>query len=76
MLRLRDELHRDDVRGRLRDEHRDVARATNPNVLITNGFLLADDTLAAAKANPDVDFIGIDQFQDDVPGQLHRRALP
>jgi len=34
-----------------------------PNVLITNGFLIADATLAAANANPDVKFIGIDQFQ-------------
>ena len=32
-------------------------------MLITNGFLIADDTLAAANANPDVEFIGIDQFQ-------------
>ena len=39
----------------------------NPNVLITNGFLLATDTLAAAEANPDVDFIGIDQFQEEAP---------
>ena len=41
--------------------------AANPNVIITNGFLLADDTLTAAKANADVDFIGIDQFQDSYP---------
>src|SRR5688500_9534551 len=33
-----------------------------PNVIITTGFLLADDTLAAAEANADVDFIGVDQF--------------
>lgn len=39
----------------------------NPNVLITNGFLIADATLAAAQANPDVDFIGIDQFQEEFP---------
>jgi basic membrane protein A len=36
-----------------------------PNVLITNGFLIATDTLAAANANPDVKFIGIDQFQQN-----------
>jgi basic membrane protein A len=39
----------------------------NPNVLITNGFLIATDTLAAAQANPDVDFIGVDQFQEEFP---------
>jgi basic membrane protein A len=39
----------------------------NPNVLITTGFLLADATLAASQANPDVDFIGIDQFQEEFP---------
>ncbi|HEY8547670.1 MAG TPA: BMP family ABC transporter substrate-binding protein [Acidimicrobiales bacterium] len=39
----------------------------NPNVLITNGFLIATDTLAAAQNNPDVDFIGVDQFQEEFP---------
>jgi len=39
----------------------------DPNVLITNGFLIATDTLAAAEANPDVDFIGVDQFQPEFP---------
>jgi basic membrane protein A and related proteins len=39
----------------------------DPDVLITNGFLIATDTLAAAEANPDVNFIGIDQFQDAFP---------
>ena len=39
----------------------------DPDVLITTGFLLADATLAAATANPDVDFIGIDQFQEEFP---------
>jgi basic membrane protein A and related proteins len=41
--------------------------AANPDVIITNGFLLADDTLTAATANPDVDFIGVDQFQKSYP---------
>jgi basic membrane lipoprotein Med (substrate-binding protein (PBP1-ABC) superfamily) len=40
---------------------------SSPNVLITNGFLIADATLAAAQANADVDFIGVDQFQTDFP---------
>jgi basic membrane lipoprotein Med (substrate-binding protein (PBP1-ABC) superfamily) len=39
----------------------------NPKVVITNGFLIADDTLTAANANPDVKWIGIDQFQDSYP---------
>jgi basic membrane protein A len=39
----------------------------NPNVMITNGFLLATDTLAAAEANTEVNFIGIDQFQEEFP---------
>jgi basic membrane protein A len=39
----------------------------DPAVLITNGFLIATDTLAAAEANPDVNFIGIDQFQEEFP---------
>ena len=66
MLRLRDELHRDDVRGRLRQEHRDIARGRIPTWSITVGFLLADDTLAAAdRRTPTSKFIGIDQFQRD-----------
>jgi len=39
--------------------------SANPNVVITNGFLIATDTQAAAEANPDVNFIGIDQFQEE-----------
>ena len=50
--------------------------AANPNVIITNGFLLADDTLTAAKANPDVDFIGIDQFQPSYPANYVGVLLP
>ena len=35
--------------------------------MITTGFLLATDTLAAAEANPETNFIGIDQFQPEFP---------
>jgi len=35
--------------------------------IITVGFMLGDTTLAAATANPDVYFIGIDQFQVEYP---------
>lgn len=38
-----------------------------PNVVITNGFLMADATKAAAESNPDVFWIGIDQFHLDGP---------
>jgi basic membrane lipoprotein Med (substrate-binding protein (PBP1-ABC) superfamily) len=36
-------------------------------VVVTVGYLLADATLAAAQANPDVCWIGIDQFQAEYP---------
>ena len=38
-----------------------------PEVVVTVGFLIADATLEAANANPDVSFIGIDQFQPEYP---------
>ena len=38
-----------------------------PDVVITTGFLLATDTLAAAEANAETNFIGIDQFQPEFP---------
>ncbi len=38
-----------------------------PSVVVTVGFLMADTTLEAANANPDVDWIGIDQFHDEFP---------
>jgi basic membrane protein A len=38
-----------------------------PEALITVGFLLRTDTLAAATANPDTTFIGIDQFHPEFP---------
>ena len=36
------------------------------NVIVTVGFALAEATAAAAQANPDVVFIGVDQFQGEV----------
>lgn len=35
------------------------------DVVVTVGFLIADATLAAAEANPDTYFIGVDQFVPD-----------
>lgn len=39
----------------------------DPEVVVTVGFLIADATLTAATENPDVNFIGIDQFQEEFP---------
>ena len=39
----------------------------SPDMIITVGFLLATDTLAAAEENPEVNFLGIDQFQEEFP---------
>jgi len=41
--------------------------ASDPDVVVTVGFLLATDTLAAAEANPETFFIGVDQFQPEYP---------
>ena len=38
-----------------------------PNVVVTVGFLLAEDTLAFANKNKDVNFVGVDQFQPKFP---------
>ncbi len=38
-----------------------------PDVVVTTGFLLADATLTFAEANPKVNWIGIDQFQESYP---------
>lgn len=37
------------------------------DIVVTVGFLIADATLAAAEENPDVFFIGVDQFLVDGP---------
>ncbi len=37
--------------------------SANYDVIVTVGFALGDATTAAAKANPNVKFIGVDQFQ-------------
>ena len=39
----------------------------DPEVVVTVGFLIADATLEAANANPEVNFIGVDQFQEEYP---------
>jgi basic membrane lipoprotein Med (substrate-binding protein (PBP1-ABC) superfamily) len=40
------------------------------DAIITVGFLIFDTTLAAAQANPDVYFIGVDHFYGDAPANL------
>src|SRR3990172_3775997 len=40
------------------------------DVIVTVGFLIGDATLAAATENPDVYFIGVDQFFVDHPSNL------
>jgi basic membrane lipoprotein Med (substrate-binding protein (PBP1-ABC) superfamily) len=40
------------------------------DVIVTVGFLIGDATLAAAQANPDVYFIGVDQFFADTTPNL------
>jgi basic membrane lipoprotein Med (substrate-binding protein (PBP1-ABC) superfamily) len=51
------------------DYAKNIATALDggPDAVVTVGFLLATDTLAAAQANPDTDFIGVDQFQTEYP---------
>lgn len=38
----------------------------NYNIIVTSGYLITDATREAAKANPDIKFVGTDQFQADV----------
>ena len=43
------------------------------DIIVTSGFALTGATITAAKANPTIMFIGIDQFQED-DGAQRRRA--
>lgn len=40
------------------------------DIVVTVGFLIADATIAAAEANPEVYFIGVDQFVQDGPANF------
>lgn len=42
----------------------------DPDVIITVGFLITDATIEAALANPDIYFIGIDQFALEYPPNM------
>lgn len=46
------------------------------DVIVTVGFALGDATIAAAQANPDIDFIGVDQFQDEALPNLTGLIFP
>lgn len=41
--------------------------SSEPDVVITTGFLLADATLTFAQDNPETKWVGIDQFQESYP---------
>ena len=43
---------------------------SDPDLIITNGFLITDATEAAATENPDIKFIGIDQFLTEYPANM------
>lgn len=43
---------------------------SSPNVVVTVGFLMTTTTEEAAQANPDVDFIAIDQFLPEYPANM------
>ena len=47
-----------------------TALESDPDVMVTVGFLITDATKAAAEANPDIPFIGIDQFLPEYPANM------
>lgn len=49
------------------DANLSTSASESPDVLITVGFLLGTDTMAAAEENPGINYIGIDQWQPAYP---------
>ena len=49
------------------DANLSTSASENPDVLITVGFLLGTDTMAAADENPNINYIGIDQWHPEYP---------
>jgi basic membrane protein A len=47
------------------DNNLSTILSDKPDVVVTVGFLLAEGTAKYAKQNPDINFIGVDQFQED-----------
>ena len=50
------------------DANLSTSASEDPDVLITVGFLLGSDTMLAAEENPAINYIGIDQFHLEYPG--------
>ena len=50
--------------------------AANYDTIVTVGFLMAEATIAAATEYPDIDFIGVDQFQGEAGPEFGRARLP
>ena len=48
----------------------------NYDVIVTVGFLMGEASVAAAKANPNVQFIGVDQFQGEEIANLTGLVFP
>ncbi|TEX49039.1 MAG: BMP family ABC transporter substrate-binding protein [Actinomycetales bacterium mxb001] len=48
----------------------------NYDVIVTVGFLMGEASVAAAKANPNVQFIGVDQFQAETIPNLTGLVFP
>ncbi len=44
--------------------------SSDPDALVTVGFLITSDTAAAATDTPDVNFIGVDQFLVEYPANM------
>ncbi|MDE0117129.1 MAG: BMP family ABC transporter substrate-binding protein [bacterium] len=49
------------------DANLSTSASENPDALITVGFLLGTDTMLAAEENPNINYIGIDQFHVEYP---------
>ena len=70
------ELHRDHVRGRLRDQHRDDRSRATPNVVITIGFLIHRRDSAAATGEPRRELHRHRPVPGRVPDELRRHPVP
>ncbi len=46
------------------------------DVIVTVGFALGEATVEAAKRHPDIDFIGVDQFQPETVGNMAGLIFP
>ncbi|MCY4257345.1 MAG: BMP family ABC transporter substrate-binding protein [bacterium] len=44
-----------------------TSASENPDLIITVGFLIGTDTLEAAEENPNINYVGVDQFHTEYP---------